>query len=272
MNDERRTMNERRTPDAGASRAIWKGNISFGEVQVPVKLHIAVKEERIQFHLLHRSDHVKLKRQMVCALEGSPVPLEEQARGFQLEDEKYILVNPEELERAEPEESRTIEVHEFVAPARIDPIFLERVHYLEPDEPAKGYNALLGALGEMKVAGICTWTMRKRSYIGALKANGKILCLNTLRYADEVIPVKSLELPNAPLSEKELKVGEDLIRHLTGRFQPEKFENRHQKRLQDLIDRKARGEKIMILHPRRLKPTAPDKLLQVLEASLKKVA
>ena len=254
------------------SRAIWKGNLSFGAIEVPVKLHIAVKEERIQFHLLHRRDHVKLVRQMVCALEGSPVPREEQARGFQLADGKYVQVDPEELERAEPEDSRTIEVHEFVGAAQIDPVFLERVHYLEPDEQVKGYNALVGALGEMKVAGICTWTMRKRSYVGALQANAGILRLNTLRYADEVIPVKSLELQNAPLSEKELKVGADLIRHLTGRFQPQKFENGHQKRLQDLIDRKARGEKILILRPRRLKPTAPDKLLQVLEASLKKAA
>jgi DNA end-binding protein Ku len=165
-----------------------------------------------------------------------------------------------------------IEVHEFVKTDQIDPIFLERVYYLEPDTLLKGYNDLVGALQEMGVAGICTWSMRKRSYLGALQAGGKLLRLNTLRYADEVIPVKSLDLQKFPLSEKELKIGSDLINQLTVPFQPEKFDNDHQKKLQNLIERKARGEKIALLRPRRLKPTAPDKLLQALEASLKKIA
>ena len=185
---------------------------------------------------------------------------------------KYILVDPAELEQTEPEDSRMIEVHEFVKTEQIDPVFRERVYYLEPDIHSKGYNALVAALSEMDVEGICTWTMRKRSYLGALQTSGKILRLNTLRYTDEVIPVKSLELENIPLSEKELKIGSDLINQLTAPFQPQKFENDHQKKLQNLIDKKARGEKIAILRPRRLKPTTPDRLLQTLEASLKQVA
>jgi len=185
-----------------AKRAIWKGQIRFGTVDVPVKLHTAVKEERIQFHLLHKRDHVKLKQQMVCAYEKVPVPVEEQARGFELEEGKYVLVDPTELDQAEPEDSRLIEVHEFVKADQIDPVFLERVYYLEPDLHVKGYNALVGALGEMDLEGICTWTMRKRSYVGALQVSGKILRLKTLRYADEVISVKSLELQNIPLSER----------------------------------------------------------------------
>ena len=119
----------------------------------------------------------------------------------------------------------------------------------------------------MDVAGICTWTMRKRSYVGALQIGGKILRLNTLRYADEVISVHPSICRMIPLSEKELKIGSDLINQLTAPFQPQKFENEHQKKLQELIDKKARGEKIAILRPRRLKPTTPDKLLQALEAS-----
>jgi len=198
--------------------------------------------------------------------------VEEQARGFELEEGKYILVDPEELEQAEPEDSRLIEVHEFVKTGQIDPVFLERTYYLKPDVSVKGYSALAGALEEMEVEGICTWTMRKRSYLGSLQARGKILRLHTLRYADEVVSVKSLDLQNFSLSEKELKIGSDLINQLTVPFQPHKFENEHQRKLQKLLDQKGRGEKIAILPPRRLKPTAPDNLLQVLEASLKKVA
>jgi DNA end-binding protein Ku len=255
-----------------AGGTIWKGYIHFGDTDVPVKLHSAVKENRIQFHLLHKRDRVKLHQQMICAYEKVPVPLEEQTKGFELEDSKYILVDPAELEQTEPESSRRIEVHEFVETAQIDPIFLERVYYLEPDTLFEGYNALVGALQEMGLEGICTWTMRKRSYLGALQASGKLLRLNTLRYADEMISVKSLELQEFSLSEKELKIGSDLINQLTVPFQPQKFENEHQKKLQNLLEKKARGEKIALLRPRRLQPTAPDKLLQALEASLKKVA
>jgi len=255
-----------------AGGTIWKGYIRFGDTNVPVKLHAAVKEERIQFHLLHRRDRVKLRQQMICAYEKKPVPTEAQAKGFEVEDGKYIIVDPEELEQTAPEGSRVIEVHEFIKTVQIDPLFLDRAYYLEPDIHLKGYNALVGALEEMDAAGICTWTRRKRSYLGALQASGKILRLNALRHADEVISAKSLELQTIPLSEKELKIGSDLINQLTATFQPRKFENEHEKKLRNLIEKKSRGEKIAVLRPRRLKPTAPDKLLQALEASLKKVA
>ena len=258
-----------------AGGTLWKGYIHFGDTDVAVKLHTAVRDERIQFHLLHSRDQVRLRQQMICAYDKQPVPAEEQAKGFEVEDGKYIIVDPEELEQTVPEGNRMIEVHEFVKTEQIDPLFVDRVYYLEPDSTniqGKGYSALARALKEMDVEGICTWTMRKRSYFGALQASGKVLRLNTLRYAEEVVPVKSLDLRDAPLSEKELKIGSELIRQLTAPFEPGKFENEHQKKLQDMIEMKARGEKIAVLAPRRLKPTESDNLLEVLEASLKKVA
>ncbi|MBI5674834.1 MAG: Ku protein [Nitrospirae bacterium] len=253
-------------------RTLWKGYIQFSDINVPVKLHTAVQQDRIQFHLLHKRDHVKLHQQMICAYEKVPVPPEEQAKGFELEDRKYILVDPAELEQADPKDGRMIEVHEFVKAGEIAPVFFERMYYLEPDTTVKEYSALAGALKETGAAGICTWTMRRRSYLGALQINGKVLCLSTLRYADEVVQAKALELQKAPLSEKELKIARDLIDQLSAPFQPEKFKNEHHKKLQDLIDKKARGEKIVLLRPRHLKPTAPDKLLEALKASMKKVA
>jgi DNA end-binding protein Ku len=257
-----------------AGGTIWKGSIHFGDANLPVKLHSAIKEERIQFHLLHKRDGMKLHQQMICAHENLPVPAEAQIRGFEVEEGKYIIVDQGELEQTVPESSRVIEVHEFVRNEEIDPIFLDHVYYLEPDSVISpgDYNALVETLQEMDVTGICTWTMRKRSYHGALQAYGRILRLNTLRYADEVISIKSLGLEEIPLSERELQIGSALIDQLTASFQPQKFENEHQKKLQQLIDKKARGEKITLLHPRLLKPTAPDQLLEALEASLKKVA
>ena len=258
-----------------AGATIWKGHIHFGDTDVAVKLHSAVREDRIQFHLLHGRDQTRLRQQMICAFEKQPVPAEEQAKGFEVEEGKYIIVDPEELEQAASEGSRMIEVHEFVKTEQIDPVFLDRIYYLEPDIAdihAKGYNALARALRELEVEGICTWTMRKRSYVGALQASGKVLRLKTLRYADEVVPAASLGLRDVPLSEKEVKIGSELITKLTAPFEPQKFENEHQKRLQEMIERKARGEKIAVLAPRRLQPTESDQLLQALEASLKKAA
>jgi DNA end-binding protein Ku len=251
---------------------IWKGVITFADTKVPVKLHTAVKEERIQFHLLHKRDQVKLRQQMICAYEKKPVPTEEQTKGFEVEEGKYLIVDPEELEQTTPESSRVIEIHEFVKRAQIDPIFVERVYYLEPDISSVGYLDLAEALQEMDVAGICTWTMRKRSYLGALQASGMVLRLGTLRYADEVMAVTALDLQEIAVSEKELKIGRDLINQLTAPFLPQKFVNEHEKKLQQLIEKKARGEKIVVVPPRLLQPTAADKLLHALEASLKKAA
>ena len=257
-----------------AAGTIWKGIIHFGETQVPVKLHSAVKEERIQFHSLHQRDGVKLHQQMICAYEKIPVPNTAQIKGFEVEEGKYIIVDPGELEQTVPESSRLIEIHEFVKNAQIDPIFLDHGYNLEPDATldSGGYNALVAVLQELGVAGICTWAMRKRSYHGALQASGKLLRLNTLRYADEVIAVKALELEEIPLSERELQIGSDLIKQMAAPFQPQKFVNEHQQKLQQLIEQKARGEKVRILRPRLLPPTTADQLLGTLEASLKKVA
>ncbi len=254
---------------------IWKGYIRFRDTDVAVKLHSAVREERIQFHLLHANDKARLRQLMVCALEKQPVPAEEQSKGLEVEEGKYLIIDPEELEQMTPEGSRIIEVLEFVKSEEVDPVFVDRVYYLEPDSTAiqgKGYSALVRALKDMDVQGICTWTMRKRTYFGALQASGKVLRLKTLRYADEVIPAASLGLQEAALSEKELKIGTELIKQMSGPFEPEKYVNEHQKKLQEMIEKKARGENIAVLAPRQLKPTEPDNLLQVLEASLKKAA
>jgi DNA end-binding protein Ku len=254
---------------------IWKGYIHFRETDVPVKLHSAVREERIQFHLIHKRDRVRLRQQMVCSLEKQAVPADEQSKGFEVEGGKYIIMDPDELEQAAPESSRMIEVHEFVKIDQIDPIFLDRVYHLEPDMTniqGKEYYALAKALKEMHVAGICTWTMRKRSYLGALQARGKTLRLNTLRYADEIVPAATLGLHDVKLLEKELTIGSELIDKLTAPFEPQKFENEHEKKLRDMIEKKARGEDIAILPPRHLQPTDPDQLLRALEASLKKAA
>jgi DNA end-binding protein Ku len=258
-----------------AGTTIWKGYIHFGDTDVAVKLHPAVREERIRFHLLHTRDQARLHQQMICALEKRPVPAEEQSKGYEVEEGKYFIVSPEDLEKTVPESNRMIEVREFVRSEQIDPLFVDHIYYLEPDVAGmqgKGYQELARALQDLDVQGICTWTMRKKTYFGALQASGPFLRLNTLRYADEVIPVASLDLQNVPLSERELSIGSELIDKMTASFDPRKYVNEHEEKLQEMIEKKARGEHIAILTPRRLKPTESDDLLRVLEESLKKAA
>jgi DNA end-binding protein Ku len=248
---------------------IWIGNIHFGDISVPVKLHTAVSQDRVEFHLLHKPDRLRLRQQMVCALEKTPIPAEEQVKGFQLEERKYVLIDPADLEQAEPESSREIEVHEFTPAGEIDPVYRERTYFLEPGEAAAGYAALAAALWETRAEGICTWVMRKRAYLGALSSAGKTLRLGVLRYADEVIPASSLGLEDFPLAEKELEIGSQLIERLSVPFKPQKYANEHQEKLRRLLERKARGEKIALLQPRQLRHTEGGKLLAALEASLK---
>lgn len=255
-----------------AGSTIWKGAIHFGTINLPVKLHAAVKEERLQFHLLHRGDGVKLHQQMICAHEQTVVPTEAQIRGFEVDPGKFIIVAPEEMAQATPESSRQIEVHEFVRTAEIDPVYFERTYYLEADSPLGQYSELAETLEEMAVAGICTWTMRKRAYFGALQASGGSLRLNTLRYADEVVSVSALGLEQVPVSTRELQIGTDLVMQLTAPFRPDKYRDEHEQKLQLLLAKKARGEKVVLLRPKVLKPTAADELLGALEASLRKVA
>jgi len=251
---------------------IWIGNIHFGAINIPVKLHAAVSQNRIQFHLLHKTDHLRLRQQMLCKFDKNPVPREEQVKGFEVDEGKYILIDPEELEQTESQPSRIIDVHEFVKTDAIDPVYREHVYYLEPDSSSKSYVALTTALQEMGMQGICTWVMRKRAHVGALQCAGNVLRLYVLRYADEIVQAKSLGLQSFELSEKEVSIGSELISKLTVKFQPQKYTNEHQKKLRDMIEKKALGRKITLFKPKHLKPTAPGKLLEVLEKSLERVA
>ena len=255
------------------AQALWIGNIHFKDTTVPVKLTPAVREDRLQFHLLHKTDKVKLHQQMVCAFEKTPVPADEELKGFRVAERKYVLIGADDLKKAEPAgESRDITVHEFVKTDAIDPVFMEHTYYLEPKAPSKEYSALAAALKEMGRLGISTWTMKKRSYLGALGSDGKTLRLTVLRFAEDIVRAGSLGLVPPPLPDKELAIAGELIKKLTARWQPEKLHNVHQQELRALINKKGRGGKIAAVRPRPPKATESGELLKRLEESLKVAA
>ena len=253
-----------------AGRAIWKGVISFGAVSVPVKLYSAVREERVQFHLLHDQDEVRLRQQMVCPVDDEVVDREHQQKGLEVAEEEYVVVEEEELDKLEPESSRDIEVKQFVKLGEIDPRFYDRPYYLGPDGDEKTFRKLAAALHKENLAGVCQWVMRKRAYLGALKFCGNALCLVALRYADELTPSNALKLPKAKLDPREKETASYLIDTMSGEFDPSQYHDDYQERLAELVARKARGQKAPVKRISRPKATQSGQLLKMLQASLKK--
>jgi DNA end-binding protein Ku len=252
-----------------AGRTIWKGAINFSNVNVPVKLHSAVRERRIAFNLLHAHDQARLRQQMICSHENVPVPREHQIKGYAVAPGQYVIVPDAEMAQVEPQGGRTIEVLEFVRREELDPRYYQRLYYLEPENSPRAFNTLSAALAETGLIGICRWHMRRRSYLGALRPGRIGLDLATLRFPDEVVARDDLALPQVAVSERELKIGTELIDNLSAPFKPEQFQNEYQARLQELIAQKAAGRKIKIVPFRPKQPTAEDALVRALTASLK---
>ena len=176
------------------ARAMWSGAISFGLVNIPVKLYTAIHEERVGFHLLHDEDKVRLKQQMICPEHNKPVHREHMVRGFEISPDKYVIMSEEEIEAAEPKSSRVIEIQDFVALADIDPVYFDRPYYLVPQQHAeKPYRLLVEAMEKTGKVGIAKFTMRNKEYLAALRATEGVICLETMHFNEEVTQPRDVE-------------------------------------------------------------------------------
>jgi DNA end-binding protein Ku len=229
-----------------------------------------VREERVNFHLLHDEDLVRLKQQMYCPVDEEPVDKEHIVKGFEIEKGKYVLIGKDDLGALEPESGREIEVLEFVPENGIDPVFYDRTYYLGPDGFIDKYSVLKSALTHLGKTGICKWVMRRKSYLGALKTCGNVMCLSIIRFDEDVVKREEIRIGGAVFNEKELTTAKYLIEALAGEFNPEDYENAFHANLLELIARKARGEKVSLPKAQPSVPTPSDKLLEMLEASLEK--
>jgi len=254
------------------ARSIWSGSISFGLVNIPVKLFTAVREERVQFHLLHDQDNVRLKQKMVCPNDGAEVHREHTVRGYEISPEHYVIVQDSEIEAAAPKSSRVIELQDFVDLAAIDPVYFDRAYYLVPQQHAeKAYRLLVEAMAQTKKVGIAKFTLRNKEYLAALRAVEGVICLETMHFADEVTPADKVE--DAPrdvaVGERELAVAGKLIESLSTNFEPGRYHDEYRERLMALIQKKAHGEKVVIA-PEKAdgQKTASHDLMAALEASL----
>jgi DNA end-binding protein Ku len=255
-------------------RPIWNGSIAFGLVNVPVKLFSATSPKDVRFHQLRKSDSSRVRQKRVSAADGTEVPYEEIVKGYEIAPEQYVVIEPDELNALDPKATQTIDIEEFVSLDQIDPIFYENAYYLVPDKRSeKAYALLTAAMAETGKVAIAKFVMRTKQYLAAVRPDGGALVLSTMLYADEVVPVDSIEGLPAPgeidLSDKELQMAEALIDSLTAdRFEPEKFHDDYRERVLELIDAKAQGQTIVAAPAPEVGARVVD-LMAALEASVK---
>lgn len=256
-----------------SSRPVWSGSISFGLVTIPVKLFTAVREKRLAFRSLHDQDKVPLKQKLICPADGKEVHPEHIVKGFEIEKDRYVVVRQEELEAVAPKATRAIEIQDFVSLDEIDPVYFDRGYYVVPKpEGVRPYTLLLEALSKKKKVGIAKVVMHGKEYLAALRPIDDTLCMETMYFGDEVVPAKKMAAieGKAKVDAREMKIAEQLIDSLTTEFKPDAYHDEYREAVMSLIEKKARGEKVVVRpEAEKAAPRAKD-LIAALEASLQK--
>src|SRR5688500_10453206 len=252
-------------------RSIWKGAISFGLVNVPVKLYSAVSKKTVRFNQLHDADHARIQQKRVCGKDGEEVPYENIVKGYEIAPDKYVVITPDELEALDPKKTRTIDIEDFVDLDEIDPLYYEHPYYLVPDTgAAKAYALLLEALRDTAKVAIARVVLRSKEYLVAIRPAGDVLTMETMLFADERVPADGLdELPEEDVkaTERELAMARQLIEAQASEFDPTKYRDEYRERVLDLIERKAAGEEIAV-QPMAEEPQEVPDLMAALEQSL----
>ena len=254
-----------------ASRPIWTGTITFGLVNIPVRLFTAVREQRISFHMLHDQDNVRLKRKMVCPADNKEVHPEHIVRGYEIHKDQYVIVTPEDIEGCGPKSTKTIEITDFVDLADIDPVYYDRPYYVVPQAAAaKPYRLLLDAMTRSRKVGISRLVMHEKEYLAALRPVENVICLHTMHFGNEVVPADDLEgVPQEhKVADRELKMAEQLIGSLATSFEPAKYHDQYRDCVVAMLEKKAHGEHIVRQPQVSSKPVKAGDLMAALEASL----
>ena len=254
------------------ARAIWSGAISFGLVNVPVKLYSATSPKTVRFHQISGKTGARIRQKRVDPTTDEEVAYEDIVKGYEITPEHYVLISNEELEALDPKATRTIDIEEFVDVAEIDPIYYDHSYYLAPAAGgAKAYRLLVDAMRESGKVGIGRVVLRSKQQLCALRPTGEALTLSTMLFGDEVLSPDRLDelesVNEAEASERELTMAQQLIDSLSSDFEPEKYHDEYRERVLDLIERKAAGEEIAI-QPQAEEPAAAPDLMAALEASL----
>ncbi|TMC14799.1 MAG: Ku protein [Chloroflexi bacterium] len=251
-------------------RAIWSGAISFGLVNVPIKLFTATSQKDVRFHQLHDKDGARIQQKRVCSKDGEEIPLEHIVKGYEVSRDKYVVITPEELEALDPKASRTVDILDFVDLEEIDPVYYDSSYYMVPDKGAtKAYALLLEAMRKSKKVAIARVVLRQKQHLVALRPLRNALSMETMLYADEVVSPDTLEgLPeDVEVTDRELAMAQQLIDSLADDFKPERYRDDYRERVMDLIERKAEGQEIVVNEEEEEQAPVVD-LMAALEASL----
>ncbi len=250
-------------------QAIWTGSISFGLVTVPVRLVSATRSQDVRFNQLEAATGSRIRYRRVSEQTGEEVPNDQIVKGYELENGHYVLLDNDELSALKPSASRMIEIEDFVDLSEIDPIYFEQPYYLVPDkDAAKAYRLLSRVMEDEGKVAVGRFVLRSKEALVAIRPIDGMLCLETMRYADEVLAVDRELVDSQPEpSERELEMARQLVDTLAGEFDPEKYHDEYREEVLALIERKAAGEEIVA-------PAAPEEpakvldLMAALEASL----
>ena len=253
------------------ARAIWSGAISFGLVNIPVKLFSAVSKKTVRFHQIDAESGARVRQKRVGP-DGEEIPYEQIIKGYEIGPDRYVTISPEELDSLGPEKTRTIDIEDFVDLEEIDPIYYDHPYYLAPDTgAAKAYQLLVDAMEDAGKVAIARVVIRSKENLVAIRPRDGVLAMETMLFADEVVPTDTLdELASdgaVKTTERELTMARQLIDSLSSDFEPEKYHDEYRERVLDLIERKAQGETIVIEEPTAEPEQVPD-LMAALEASI----
>ncbi len=253
-------------------RAIWSGAISFGLVNIPIKLVTAVSSKNVSFRQLRKEDNARVRHKKVAGEDETEVRSDDIVKGYEISPDQYVIIEPEELKALNPKATRTIEIEDFVDLADIDPIFFDSSYYLVPGETAaKPYKLLHTAMEQSGKAAVAHFVLRTKQYLAVMRPVGDAIGVSTMVYADEIVPTSMLDgLPGADieLTDRELKMAEQLIESLTAEWEPEKYKDTYREEVLDLIERKSQGEEIVTVADSDKESGDVVDLMAALEASL----
>lgn len=227
------------------ARALWKGSVAFGLVNIPVELHTAVRENRPRFRMLHAEDKSPVKFERVCAREGKPVAWEELVKGYEYEKGRFVVLTKEDFRAAALEKTRTVDIRNFVNPTEIDDRFFENAYYLLPQKGGeRAYALLREAIRETGLAGIATIVLRDAQHLAALEVIDKAMVLTMMRYADELVDVKDYTFPDAKdVRKPELEMARALVQNLADKWDPTQYTDEYRANLMKIIKAKLKGTK-----------------------------
>lgn len=251
-------------------RQIWSGSLSFGLVNIPVKLYPASKESSLKFNYLHKNDLSPIRYAKICKADGKEVPFEEVVKGYEFSKGDYVVLTDEDFKKADLRRTKLIEILEFVNEREIDDIYFEKPFYLEPEEgSAKAYVLIREALKRSKKIGIAKYVLRNKEYLGAVKAEKNFLILSQMRFEEEIIKPSWLDIPEEKIKAKEIEIALQLIDKLTEKFDPAEYKDSYKSNLKEIIEEKKRG-KTPRARGKAPRPTRTPDLIKILKESLEK--